>query len=86
MPILGSKFKTIRSESFSASRNRVRRELYADERIVFSETAREIVSICKGVNSKKHKAHIKADTIGTTIRMMRFPNSRLTCVCKSRAW
>lgn len=73
--------------TLKASRRRVRLETMADDMSML-ESGRKIFAICKGQRSpKKTKNRVsseQAGTIGCSIVVKRFANSRLTCVCKSR--
>lgn len=75
--------------TLKASRRRVRLETMADDMSML-ESGRKIFAICKGHRSpKKTKNRVsseQAGTIGRSIVVKRFANSRLTCVCKSRRY
>lgn len=75
--------------TLKASRRRVRLETMADDMSML-ESGRKIFAICKGQRSpKKTKNRVsseQAGTIGCSIVVKRFANSRLTCVCKSRIY
>lgn len=52
------------------------------------ETAEEIVCTCRGQRSPKRARNgfskEQAGTVGNVVVTRRFPNSRLTCVCRTR--
>lgn len=76
-------------DTLQVSRRRVRLETMADDMSML-ESGRKIFAICKGQRSpKKTKNRVsseQAGTIGCSIVVKRFANSRLTCVCKSRIY
>lgn len=73
--------------TLKASRRRVRIGTMADD-MPMLESGRKIFAICKGQRSpkkaKNSASREQAGTIGCSIVVKRFANSRLTCVCKSR--
>lgn len=73
--------------TLKVSRRRVRLETMADDMSML-ESGRKIFAICKGQRSpkkaKNSASREQAGTIGRSIVVKRFANSRLTCVCKSR--
>lgn len=73
--------------TLKASRRRVRIGTMADDMSML-ESGRKIFAICKGQRSpkkaKNSASREQAGTIGRSIVVKRFANSRLTCVCKSR--
>lgn len=75
--------------TLKASRRRVRLETMADDMSML-ESGRKIFAICKGQRSpkkaKNSASREQAGTIGRSIVVKRFANSRLTCVCKSRIY
>jgi len=74
--------------TLKASRRRVRLETMADVSLL--ESGHKIFAICKGQRSpkkaKNSASREQAGTIGRSIVVKRFANSRLTCVCKSRIY